>query len=102
MYLRDPETLDISSLIKEECRRRILLILSEDQQRNTLAEATAAIMEYGADPATWPPDLQDRQLAAMSAWAEIKRLRARSNEIEQLDPLPADVTSDTVWSDPNG
>lgn len=84
--------------IKAECRRRILLIMSEDQQRNTLAAGQAATMQYGADTDNWPVELQARHVAAMGAWAEIERLRARSNEIEAMEPLPADVAADELWA----
>jgi hypothetical protein len=84
--------------VKEECRRRILAIMSEDQQRNTLAAGQAATMQYGADPANWPADLQARQAVALAAWAEIERLRQRSNEIEEMEPMPADISSDELWN----
>ena len=84
--------------VKAECRRRILLIMTEDQQRNTLAAGQAATMTYGADPTSWPPDLQARQAAAMGAWSEIERLRARSDEIEAMEPIPPDITSDALWA----
>lgn len=83
--------------IKAECRRRILLVMTEDQQRNTLAAGQAAMMEYGSDPSAWPVDLQNRQNAAMIAWVEIERLRARSNEIETMNPIP-DVLDDELWN----
>lgn len=83
--------------VKAECRRRIILIMTEDQQRNTLAAGQAATMQYGADPSNWPPELQARQAGALAAWAEIERLRARSNEIELMEPMPADVTTDDLW-----
>ena len=50
------------------------------------------------DPVAGPPELQQRQGAAMVAWAEIERLRARSNEIEMVDPLPADIGDDGLWA----
>lgn len=84
--------------IKSEARRRILAIMTEDQQRNTLAAGQAAVMQFGADPANWPEDLQVRQAAAMDAWAEIERLRARSNEIEVMGPIPSDITDEALWS----
>jgi len=86
--------------VKAECRRRILLIMTEDQQRNALAAGQAAMMEHGVDPATWPPELQDRQSVALAAWQEISRLRARSNEIEAMDPVPDGnyLGSDETWS----
>lgn len=84
--------------VKAECQRRILAVMPEYAQRNTLAAGQAAVMQYGADPADWPPELQARQQAAMQAWAEIERLRARSNEIEAMDPIPADLTDDALWA----
>ncbi len=83
--------------IKVECRRRILLVMSEDMQRNTLAAGQAATMQYGADPSGWPPELQARQADAMAAWAEIERLRLRSDDIEAMETIPADVTDDALW-----
>lgn len=32
--------------------------------------------------------------------AEIDAIRTRSNEIELMDPLPADVTADDLWMEP--
>src|SRR5690606_20743639 len=84
--------------VKAEARRRIIAIMDEDKQRNTLAAGMEATMQYGADPANWPPEMQVRQAAAMTAWAEIERLRARSNEIELMDPLPADIGDDALWA----
>lgn len=84
--------------IKAEARRRIIAIMNEDKQRNTLAAGLEAAMTYGADPVNWPPDLQQRQAEAMTAWAEIERLRARSDAIELMDPIPADITDDGLWS----
>jgi len=84
--------------IKAECRRRILLIMTEDQQRNTLAAGQAAAMEHGNNPAGWPPELQARQAAAMMAWQEIGRLRTRSNLIEAMEPSPVDISDNTLWA----
>ena len=55
------------------------------------------MMEFGTDPEAWPPELQTRQSAAMAAWAEIERLRARSNAIKAMDPMPADIGHDGLW-----
>lgn len=65
--------------VKTECRRRILSIMTEDQQRNSLAAMTLNGTDY------------DR-----SKWSEIARLRERSNEIEQMNPIP-DLSDDEVW-----
>jgi hypothetical protein len=89
--LRAPE-------VKAECRRRILAIMSEDEQRNTLAAGQAATMQHGPDPAKWPKKQRDRQFKAMTAWAEIERLRARSNEVEAMEPIPAYLGDDALWA----
>ncbi|MFC3704459.1 hypothetical protein ACFOOL_06800 [Devosia honganensis] len=98
-YLRTPKAQRQTTVsdIKAEARRRIIAVMNEDKQRNTLAAGLEATMTYGADPANWPPDLQQRQADAMAAWAEIERLRTRSDEIELMDPLPEDVTDDGLW-----
>lgn len=84
--------------VKAECRRLILMIMTEDQQRNTLAAGQAAVMQYGPDPESWPAPLRQRQQDAMIAWSEIERLRARSDEIEIMEPLPADISADDLWA----
>lgn len=99
-YLLNPDAFSVAGAVKAECRRRILLIMTEDQQRNTLAAGQAAMMEFGADPSNWPADLQQRQSAAMVAWAEIERLRTRSNEIEAMVPAPSDISDDSLWTSP--
>lgn len=96
-WVNPPSLLSLAPGIKAECRRRILLIMTEDQQRNALAAGQAAVMQYGADPANWPPQLQQRQSAIMGAWAEIERLRSRSDKIEAMEPIPTDYTDDDLW-----
>jgi len=88
-----------SAQVKAECRRRILLVMTEDQQRNTLAAGQAAVMQHGADPAMWPPALQARQAKAMSDWIEIERLRTRSGDIEKMDTIPGNIADDYHWAD---
>lgn len=83
--------------VQAECRRRILVVMSEDRQRNTLAAGQAAMMQFGADPSGWPAELQQRQAQAMAEWAEIERLRKRSNEIEAMEAIPADLGYDGLW-----
>lgn len=95
-----PSVISPAIAIKAEARRRILLVMTEDQQRNTLAAGQAAMMEFGPDPSNWPEDLRARHAAAILAWAEIERLRARSNVIEALTPMPADLTDDALWAAP--
>lgn len=46
----------------------------------------------------WPTELQQRKAAAMAAWAEIERLRARSDEIEAMDPMPVNIGDGGLWA----
>ena len=83
--------------VKREAERRILAILPEHKQRNTLATGLEATLTHGPDPANWPADLRTRHTDAMADWARIEALRARSNEIEAMRPIPADFANDTHW-----
>lgn len=84
-------------LIKSEARRRILLVMSEDQQRNALAATQAATLNYGTDPETWPNEARERQESILADWAEIERIRKRSNELEQIQ-ITVPITTDDLWS----
>lgn len=75
--------------IKAEAERRILAIMTEQQQRNTLALGIEFITAHGADPAAWPAARKAIFQAAMTQWAAIKALRARSNALEAQIPRDA-------------
>jgi len=83
--------------VKAEAERRILAIMPEYRQRNTLALFAEAVLKYGADPANWPADLQSANQQAMAVWEAIKAIRSRSDEIEQMTPIPADFAADQNW-----
>jgi hypothetical protein len=83
--------------VKRECERRILEVMPIHKQNTTQAAALDAMMKHGTDPAKWPKKLQERQNSAMAAWTEINRLRERSNEIEAMEPIPADLSDDALW-----
>ena len=59
----------LSPRIKEECERRILSIMPEWRQRNTIADLTS--------------DDADTKANAVAEWAKVTALRTRSNEIEE-------------------
>lgn len=82
--------------IKAEASRRIEEIMPAHKQRNTLALGMEATTLHGPDPRQWPAEYQRAQADAMKAWAKIKAIRERSNELE-LNP-PADVSDDRHWA----
>lgn len=54
--------------VKAECERRILAIMPEWRQRNTIADLSS--------------DNADTKAAAATEWSKITALRTKSNEIE--------------------
>jgi len=84
--------------VKAECGRRIVAVMPQHKQINNLAQHAEASMLYGDNPAAWPEDLRAKQVAAMPLWAEINRLRARSDEIEAMEPSPTDISDNTLWA----
>lgn len=85
------------AMVKAEAARRIAAIMPDYMQRNVMAWGLETIMAYGTDPATWPAQLQAVNAAAQAAWTAIKAIRARSDEIEAIDPIPADFQEDEYW-----
>lgn len=81
--------------IKAEAERRILAILPEWKQRNLTAQA-AILAEKGRD--NWT----DAELIAWTAgealWAQVAAIRAASDALEAMDPIPDDVTDDAHWT----
>ena len=84
--------------VKAEAARRIDLIMPDYKQRNVMAWGLETIMAYGPDPADWPAELQAVNNQAQAAWAAIKGIRVRSDEIEAMDPIPADFRDDGWWA----
>ena len=82
-------------MVKQEARRRILAIAPDWKQRNLNAEQ-AALLKKGE--ANWDADETARWSAAEAIWIQINAVRAASNTIEALDPIPDDYTDDKHWS----
>lgn len=81
----------LSPRIKEECERRILEVMPEWRQRNTIADLTS--------------DDADTKAAAVTAWAQVTTLRAKSDEIEasilsmsDSQIIEFDATDDNHWT----
>lgn len=83
--------------VKAEAYRRIIAIMPEWRQRNTLARGMQASMTYGADPALWPASEIAAANEANAAWATIQAIRDASDALEQMDPIPEDFAADKYW-----
>lgn len=81
--------------VKQEAQRRIYELYPQWKQANMIARAVE-LLQVGQ--ANWSPEEQAEAAALNAAWAWIKAVRAKSNEIELLNPLPEDVTHDSWWS----
>jgi len=81
--------------IKAEAKRRILGIAPEWKQRNMLARA-AELLRIG-EP-NWTPSQQAEVAAMDAAWADIEAIRAKSDAIEAMQPIPLDYTDDKYWA----
>lgn len=82
--------------VKAEAMRRILAICPEWKQRNLTAQASI-LAEKGRD--NWTADELAAWNAGEAIWASIKAIRAASDVIEAMDPIPADYAADSRWED---
>lgn len=80
--------------VKAEAQRRILALCPEWKQRNLTAQAVI-LAKKGAD--NWTPEEQTAWDAGEALWTQIAAIRAASDVIEQLDPIPQDFTDDSYW-----
>lgn len=90
--------------VKRECERRIIAMTGATDVISCIIKQANANMRAN--------ELNDKRLAGESLSAEemseaqalrnlaeaIKALRAKSNDIEALSPIPLDYTDDQVWS----
>jgi hypothetical protein len=91
-----PSNPDVAD-VKSEAGRRIAVIMPDYKQRNVLAFGLETVMAYGADPSQWPEPLQQVNADMQAKWGAIKAIRVRSDEIEAMDPIPADFRNDSYW-----
>ena len=84
--------------VKREAARRIAAIMSDYAQRNALALFAETAQDYGADPGGWPEELRALNAALRLKWDAIKAIRARSDEIEAMQPIPEDFREDGYWT----
>lgn len=80
--------------IKAEAHRRIVAFVPEWKQRNLLAQATLLI-EKGRG--NWTTTETAAWEAGEAVWAQVEAIRAASDALEEMEPLPTDFTDDSYW-----
>lgn len=83
-----------TSAVKAEAERRILAIVPEWKQRNLIAQATQLLHKGRA---TWTPQEQAAWEAGDAIWRQVAVIRAASDRIEAMDPIPRDFHEDKHW-----
>lgn len=83
--------------VKAEANRRIVAICPEWKQRNYIATdlTFTKIIQAGG---TLTAEQEAARSTMESVWATIQGIRAKSDEIEAMTPIPQDFTSDSYWS----
>lgn len=84
----------MSAVVKEEAQRRILEVLPEWRQRNLTARA-AELAAKGQS--NWTPEEQAEWDAGQILWDKIKVIRAASDALESMDPIPSDYKDNSYW-----
>ena len=84
-----------SAMVKAEAKRRILHILPEWKQRNLTARATELAIKGVQN---WSLEEQTEVAAGQALWNQIKVIRAKSDALEAIDPIPVDYTDDKYWT----
>lgn len=80
--------------VKREANRRIIAIAPEWKQRNLLAQA-AILAAKGRS--SWTAEEQAAWDAGEAIWVRISAIRAASDALEEMDPIPSDYRDDKYW-----
>lgn len=80
--------------IKQEAARRIFAVCPEWKQRNLTAQA-AQLAKKGES--NWTQAEAEAWTDGEALWAQIAAIRAASDTLEAMDPLPDDITADNLW-----
>ena len=84
-------------LIKKEAMRRILEVAPEHTQRNMIAKGVELLEKLVLGETLSTEELVFRN-AAMQKWKDIETIRAKSNTLEKMDPIPDDYRDDKYWT----
>ena len=82
--------------IKKEASRRILEIAPEWKQRNLISSGVEMLDKLVQGGSLSTADLAARNYS-LSIWSQIAKIRAKSNELEAMDPIPNDFKDDKYW-----
>ena len=88
--------------VKDECQRRIMALMGADTFDKCIIKQLNANMrakelnDIRHDREWTAEEAEEAALLKLLA-ATIKAIRAKSNEIELLDPIPLDFASDSRW-----
>ena len=84
------------SLIKAEASRRILAKYPDWKQRNLTARGVE-LLNIKILNGKWSDDEAKEASVLQSIWDLIKQVRANSNKLEVMQPIPTDFTDDKWW-----
>jgi hypothetical protein len=80
--------------VKAEANRRIIAIAPEWRQRNMIARSVE-LLSIGKD--AWTQEQRDENLALELVWETVKMIRAKSDQLEAMNPIPEDFKDDKYW-----
>jgi len=83
-----------AEMVKAEAYRRIIAICPEWKQRNLTAQA-AQLAKKGE--ANWTPEEEAAWAAGEAIWNQIAAIRAASDVIEAMDPIPVAFMDEMYW-----
>ena len=81
--------------VNAEAQRRIYDVMPQHKQANTTAQAAVLAAKGSANWTPWEVETWDAGLAEYTA---IIRLRAYSDNLNLMDPIPQDYAADKWWS----
>jgi hypothetical protein len=81
--------------VKREAERRILAIIPAWRQRN-LTEHRLSLWIKGRD--NWTPEELAAWEAGAALWSQVEVIRAASDVIEAMNPIPQDYRDDKYWT----
>lgn len=87
---------EIAVLVKLEARRRILERFPEWKQTNMTARGVE-LQDVWRRVGSWTINEQAEADALAAAWDWIKAVRAASDAIETMQPIPADYADNARW-----
>jgi hypothetical protein len=81
--------------VKAEAQRRIISIIPEWKQRNLTARAAELAIKGVAN---WTAEETLEYEEGQAIWNSIKVVRAASDALEAMNPIPDDYANDSYWS----